>query len=120
MPSSRCPPPSPTLGPSLGPGLRLSLTLTLSRYGLPLPTSFVQLRGASFGAAWLTAAMRAAGSLADSCAVRRIAELYELPLEGDDAQGGAGHKAILTVKYDGPAEALEGLHARLFVKMPWR
>ena len=54
MPSSRCPPPSPTLGPSLGPGLRLSLslTLTLSRYGLPLPTSFAQLRGASFGAAW--------------------------------------------------------------------
>ena len=72
------------------------------------------------GAAWLTAAMRAAGSLADSCAVRRIAELYELPLEGDDAQGGAGHKAILTVEYEGPAEALEGLHARLFVKMPWR
>eukprot|EP00964_Phaeocystis_antarctica_P088065 scaffold56005_cov74-Phaeocystis_antarctica.AAC.3 len=64
--------------------------------------------------------MRAAGSLADSCAVRRIAELYELPLEGDDAQGGAGHKAILTVEYEGPAEALEGLHTRLFVKMPWR
>ena len=29
--------------------------------------------------------MRAAGSLADSCSVRRIAALYELPLAGDDA-----------------------------------
>ena len=50
--------------------------------------------------------MHAAGSLADSCSVRRIAALYELPLAGDDAQGGAGHKAVLTLEYDGPTEAL--------------
>ena len=29
--------------------------------------------------------------------MRRIAALYELPLAGDDAQGGAGHKALLTL-----------------------
>ena len=90
--------------------------------------------------------MHAAGSLADSCSVRRIAALHELPLAGDDAQactltpnptltrtltlnpnptliltltltlplplplplaqGGAGHKAVLTLEYDGPTEAL--------------
>jgi hypothetical protein len=33
--------------------------------------------------------------------VRRIGALYELPLAGDDAQGGAGHKAVLTPEYDG-------------------
>ena len=39
--------------------------------------------------------------------VRRIRSVFELPLSGDDAQGGAGHKAVLTLEYDGPTQALK-------------
>ena len=68
------------LPPPLPPHIRLTRAQLAERaprtergewYGLPVPTSFAQLRGPAFGAPWLTAAMRAAGSLADGCSVRR-------------------------------------------------
>ena len=43
-------------------------------------------------------------------------QVCELPLQGDDAQGGAGIKAVITVAYARPCASL---HNRLFVKMPW-
>ena len=65
--------------------LTLTLTVTLT-VTLTLTLTLTLTPTLTLGAAWLTAAMRAAGSLADSCSVRRIAALYELPLAGDDAQ----------------------------------
>ena len=89
-------------------------------YGLPIPRSFEELQSPAFGEAWLSGALHAAGTLPESCNVARLVKLHELELSGEDAQGGAGHKAILTVEYTGAAEELAGVHTQLFVKLPWR
>ena len=66
-------------------------------YGLPIPTSFEQLQGAGFGAAWLSRAMHAAGTLPADCAVRRLVAVHELDLAGKDAQGGIGRAGSQTL-----------------------
>ena len=66
-------------------------------YGLPIPTSFEQLQGAGFGAAWLSRAMHAAGTLPADCAVRRLVAVHELDLAGEDAQGGIGRAGSQTL-----------------------
>ena len=86
-------------------------------HGLPLPNSLVQLHtGSQFGAAWLTKAFHAAGSLPVDDAVVEITHFEALPLQGLDAQGGAGEKALLSVRY---AKVDNGLHTQLFVKCPF-
>ena len=86
-------------------------------YALPFPTTLAKLDSAEFGASWLTKAFHKAGSLPADDAVTSITRVHELELQGIDAQGGAGHKAIVEVTY---SNAGNGLHTTLFVKMPWR
>ena len=85
-------------------------------FGLPLPASLADLPSAPFGTRWLTEALRAAGTLDADDTVEAITSFEPLALQGLDAQGGAGEKAILTVRY---AKANNGLHTKLFVKAPW-
>ena len=70
-------------------------------YGLALPDSLQQItdKKKPFGAKWLTQAFQASGVLQKDDAVVEILSFNELPLQGLDAQGGAGEKAIMTVKY---------------------
>ena len=85
-------------------------------FALPFPINFPMLDSEEFGASFLTKAFHAAGSLPRSNSVIRIQSLKQLPLQGDDAQGGAGIKAIICVEYAQPDASL---HDTLFVKMPW-
>ena len=93
-----------------------SLNLQGEWYGLAQPTGLAQLKSDAFGAKWLTKAFHATGVLAADDCVERIASFTLLDLQGMDAQGGAGEKAILTVEYAKPSN---GLHTTLFVKCPW-
>ena len=115
-----------TVVPPLPPHVRLTSTQlqqksALTRpgewYKLPFPTTIAALDTPEFGAAWLTRAFHAAGTLPPDDRVEAITRVHELELQGVEAQGGAGHKAIVDVRYlkGGP-----GLHTTLFVKMPWR
>jgi len=70
----------------------------------------------TFGAQWLTKAFHAAGTLSQNNSVTAITSFVELDLQGDNAQGGAGQKAIMTVEY---ATKCPELHERLFIKVPW-
>lgn len=83
-------------------------------HGLDLPTSLPQLH--EWGGAWLTKAFRASGVLAEDDAVTRIVTFEQMEVQGFDAQGGAGEKALLTVEYRNPGN---GLHTHLFAKCPW-
>ena len=85
-------------------------------YKLPLPDSLEELASPSFGAAWLTRALHAAGTLPADDAVEELVHSEPLPLQGLDAQGGAAEKAILTVRYRKPDN---GLHTTLFAKAPF-
>lgn len=133
--------------PSSAPELRAAMEKNLpgDHYGLLFPHSFPQLVGEDYGgAAWLTRAFRAAGSLPRDLQVSRIVRASEF------FGGGAAKKAVLTVEYapadaaaaaaatssstsrqrGGPyphaeeadgattAKGLEELHTELFVKMP--
>ncbi|KAL1523109.1 hypothetical protein AB1Y20_018066 [Prymnesium parvum] len=84
-------------------------------FGIPFPISFEMLMSPKFGASFLTIAFHKAGTLSQSNSVVRIRSIDELPLQGDDAQGGAGIKAIIRVEY---AQHDPSLHETLFVKMP--
>ena len=86
-------------------------------YGIDFPTTVAQIAAKEFGAAWLTKALHKAGTLPINDAVTAIKSVNELPWSGLDAQGGAGHKAIITVEY--ASGGGNGLHEKLFVKMPW-
>lgn len=83
-------------------------------YKVELPTGLEQLR--EWGAEWLTRAFHAAGSLDLDDAITKVVRFEELEVQGFDAQGGAGLKAILEVEYQKPDN---GLHTLLFVKCPW-
>jgi hypothetical protein len=87
-------------------------------FGLPIPRTFTELESASsgFGAAWLTRGMQAARVLDATNSVVRILKIDELPLQGDEAQGGAGIKAIINVEYARPSPEL---HTSLFCKLAW-
>ena len=85
-------------------------------FRMEFPINFEQLLSDRYGAPWLTRAFHAAGTLPPGNRVAEISACSELPLQGDDAQGGAGIKAILTVRYE---EADPSLHETLFVKMPF-
>lgn len=85
-------------------------------FGIEFPINFEMMQGAQFGAPFLTRAFHAAGALPPNNSVTRLLSLLELPLQGDDAQGGAGIKAIIRVEYARPDPTL---HQTLFVKMPW-
>jgi len=76
-------------------------------YGLEFPFTIEALREA--GPAFLTAAFRAAGSIAADNEVTEIVELKRLGIRG------ASENAFLTVAY---AKAQPGLHTDLFVKFP--
>ena len=99
-----------------GDDLKRTATLNLAGewYGVLLPTGLKQL--GEWGAPWLTKAFHAAGSLDADDSVTAITSFEEMELQGFDAQGGAGEKALLTVEYAKPDN---GLHTRLFVKCPW-
>lgn len=87
-------------------------------FGLPIPRTFTELASEpdGFGAGWLTRGMRAAHVLDASNSVLHILDIDELPLQGDEAQGGAAIKAILRVEYARPSPEL---HTSLFCKLPW-
>lgn len=85
-------------------------------YGLELPTGLKQLESEAWGARWLTKTFHATGVLAASDRVERITKFAYLDLQGMDAQGGAGEKAIVSVEY---ADKSNGMHTDLFVKCPW-
>ena len=85
-------------------------------YHLPLPNDLEELNSPKFGAEWLTQAFQASGRLPLDNAVVAIESFNEMELQGLDAQGGAGEKAIMAVKYAKPDPSL---HTTLFVKCPW-
>lgn len=85
-------------------------------FNVTLPSTLSDVVSEAFGATWLTAAFHAAGTLSPDNAVVSIENFVELDLQGDDAQGGAGQKAILTVQYAKPSPKL---HNNLFIKVPW-
>lgn len=74
-------------------------------YGLPLPRTPEDLRAA--GAAFLTRAFQASGTLRAANRVVRVTELVEVP------GGSTGRKALLRVEY---ADAAPHLRTELFVK----
>lgn len=74
-------------------------------HGLPLPLTPEDLRSA--GAAWLTDAFQAAGTLRAANRVVRITQLSEV------SGGSTGRKAVLDVEY---ADRAPHLHTGLFVK----
>jgi len=79
-------------------------------YGLPFPQTPEELLwDEKFGAAWLTKAFHAAGTLPKDNAVKSIP--WGVRFEG----GGSGPKARFYVEYEKPAEDLDTI---LFVKMP--
>lgn len=86
-------------------------------YKLPLPASLKLIITPKWGTGWLTRAFHAAGTLDADDAVTRIVSWTELAVQGVDAQGGAGLKAIVQVEY--AKGAANGLHTTLFVKGPW-
>eukprot|EP00966_Prymnesium_polylepis_P141022 3256436-Prymnesium_polylepis.1 len=61
--------------------------------------------------------MHTAGTLPHDNVIQAIQSVSELPIDGIDAAGGAGHKAIIEVEY---ANSDVSLHTTLFVKMPWQ
>ena len=75
------------------------------RLGLPLPADGAALREA--GAAWLTRAFHAMGSLAPDNRVTAVTRCDGF------SGGGTGSKALLSVTYERPEK---GLHEDLFVK----
>jgi len=83
---------------------------------MPLPSILSDVTSEAFGVSWLTKAFHAAGTLSLDNSVVAIVSFVELELQGDNAQGGAGQKAIITVQY---AEKRLELHERLFIKVPW-
>ena len=89
-------------------------------YGLPFPHTPAELR--QMGAEWLTRAFHRAGTLPASVCVSRVTTFRELFPGGDPNEtrgdGGAALKVLLDIEYAGPAEAVEGLHTALFVKLP--
>ena len=92
-------------------------TLTGDWYGMLLPSSLTQMKSdAQFGPSWLTEAFHRSGAIDRDDAVVAIESFEMLELQGLDAQGGAGEKALLTVRYAKPDN---GRHTRLFVKTPW-
>jgi len=78
-------------------------------YGLPFPQTPEDL-SANFGAAWLTKALHAAGTLPKDNTVKRFFDCKRF--EG----GGSGPKAIFKVEYAKPDDALD---TTLFVKFPY-
>lgn len=89
-------------------------TLKGEMYGLPIPPTLAELE--RLGAPWLTKAFHAAGTLSADNAVKQVLKFTRLPVQGREAAGGAGAKAILTVEYSKPEPEF---HTQLFVKMPW-
>jgi len=76
-------------------------------YGLEFPFTIESLR--DFGAAFLTKAFQAAGTISQDNAVAQVVELRRLGITG------ASENAFLTVAYAKPEP---GLEAELFVKFP--
>lgn len=76
-------------------------------YGLRFPFTLASLR--EYGAEFLTAAFRAAGSISEN---NRVTEIVELKPLGNI---GASENAFLTIRYATPEP---GLHTELFVKVP--
>lgn len=83
-------------------------------YGLIVPPTLADLY--KYGEEWLTKAFHAAGTMPKDNRITKIVEFKRLPMSGQDAAGGSGPKAFLTVEYE--KEDPE-LHKELFVKMPW-
>lgn len=94
---------------------KANLRLTGDLYKLPLPRNQQELESAEYGAAWLTKAFHAAGTLPENNRVDRITSARNFP------GGGAGPKTLLAVEYalpDAREDAREALHAALFIKFP--
>ena len=85
-------------------------------FHISLPSTLNDITTVNFGPAWLTNAFHAAGTLPLDISVVAITSFVELELQGDSAQGGAGQKAIMSVKY---SKTRAELHERLFIKVPW-
>lgn len=83
-------------------------------YGIDVPPNLDALE--RLGAAWLTKAFHAAGTLPLDNSVKQVVVFKRLPMTTKDAAGGAGAKAFLTVEYE---QSDPELHTELFVKMPW-
>lgn len=88
---------------------RAKLRLKGDMYGLPIPLTPQEFESPEYGAAWLTKAFHAAGSLAEDNSVKRIASAKNFP------GGGSGPKTLFTVEYEKPDESLD---TTLFMKLP--
>jgi len=107
--------------PQTGKGQTMESIITTAApgefYGMEFPYTLKMLQEPKFGAAWLTKAFHAAGTVPKDNRVKRIVRVKELPMSGYDAAGGAGMKGFVSVEYekDDPK-----LHTELFVKVPFQ
>mmetsp|Transcript_87776 Transcript_87776/g.272830 ORF Transcript_87776/g.272830 Transcript_87776/m.272830 type:complete len:484 (+) Transcript_87776:198-1649(+) len=85
-------------------------------FGMCFPHTAEQLVSEDYGAAWLTRAFRAAGTLPGDNAVAKVVQCKVLPTAGVDTPGAGAMKALLTVEF---LRQDPELHKKLFVKYPY-
>jgi len=88
---------------------RAQLRMKGDMYGLPIPMTPAEFESPEYGAAWLTRAFHAAGTLPEDNSVKRIVSARNFP------GGGSGPKTLFTVEYEKPDESLD---TTLFMKLP--
>lgn len=82
-------------------------------FGQLYPHTADELSSDSYGAAWLTKALHAAGTLPEDNHVARLVQVRELPMDGYEKSGGAAMKCFVTVEY---AKQDPQLDTQLFAK----